>query len=340
MNGTMNNKIDFVITWVDGSDREWQRLKNSYLPGREDSHIDASGERYRDWGLLPYWFRAAEQYAPWVNKVHFVSCGQVPDWLNLSAPKLHLVSHEVFIPPDYLPTFNSNAIELNLHRIPGLGDQFVYFNDDFFLAAPTRPEDFFIGGLPCDCIEERPPEFCERILYNHIVVNDIIFANRHFERLPNRKEHRALWYSLNTPHISFRNLLMGLFRCRHFFGLNVHHLPQAYRKQTFSDVWEAEAEWMDETCRNRFRSESDMSHASLKYWQLLKGDFHPYNKRKFGRVFRIGEETADIISALGSRQYKAICLSDEHTIKDFEETKARLMAAFEETFPRKSSFER
>ncbi len=38
--------------------------------------------------------------------------------------------------------FSSPAIEAHLHRIPGLSKKFIYFNDDVFLGAPTKPEDF------------------------------------------------------------------------------------------------------------------------------------------------------------------------------------------------------
>ena len=34
----------------------------------------------------------------------------------------------------FLPTFSSPAIEANLHRIPGLSEHFLYFNDDVFLG--------------------------------------------------------------------------------------------------------------------------------------------------------------------------------------------------------------
>ena len=44
--------------------------------------------------------------------------------------------------------FSSPAIEANLHRIPGLSKKFIYFNDDVFLGAPTKPEDFLsVSGV-------------------------------------------------------------------------------------------------------------------------------------------------------------------------------------------------
>ena len=53
-------------------------------------------------------------------------------------------------PEEYLPTFNSHTIEMNLHRIKGLSEQFVYFNDDMFINKPMKPRDFFVHGKPCD----------------------------------------------------------------------------------------------------------------------------------------------------------------------------------------------
>lgn len=336
-------QIDFVIPWVDGNDPAWQQEKEFFLRRESQGQvrmIDATTERYRDWDILRYWFRAVERYAPWVHQVCFVTCGQVPEWLNLEAPKLRLIRHSDYIPERFLPTFSSHPIELNLHRIQGLSERFVYFNDDFFLTAPVAPEDFFDGGLPCDCIEERPIEFCSRDIYNHIQVNDIIFANRHFNRLENRKRNWQLWYSMKTPHITMRNLLLGGLRCRSFFGLHTHHLPQAYLKQTLEEVWSAEPDWLEETCSHRFRNQEDLSQFALKFWQLLSGHFSPYNKRAFGKVFCVGTELDEIVRAITTGQYRAICLNDGGDVADFDACQKRLAGAFECVLPEKSSFER
>ena len=54
--------IDFVLMWVDGSDPEWRALKDRYDTERKRAapgDADANGEcRYRDYGMLRYWFRA------------------------------------------------------------------------------------------------------------------------------------------------------------------------------------------------------------------------------------------------------------------------------------------
>ena len=88
--------------------------------------------------IFRYWFRAVERYAPWVNKVFLVTNGKFPDWINPDNPKLVLVKHDDYIPEEYLPTFNSCAIELHLHRIKDLSEHFVYFNDDTMLNGLTH----------------------------------------------------------------------------------------------------------------------------------------------------------------------------------------------------------
>ena len=101
-------KIDFVIPWVDGNDPAWQEERRKYKP---DTGADASAARYRDMGILKYWFRAVEAYAPWVNRIHFITWGHLPEWMNTDHPKLHIVNHKDYIPAEYLPTFNANPIE-------------------------------------------------------------------------------------------------------------------------------------------------------------------------------------------------------------------------------------
>ena len=69
MKETMD-KIDFVLPWVDGSDKEWLAQKRKYENSGERmarGDVDANSDcRYRDYGLLQYWFRAVERFAPWV----------------------------------------------------------------------------------------------------------------------------------------------------------------------------------------------------------------------------------------------------------------------------------
>lgn len=139
----MTPTIDIVYTWVDGGDPDYQRLvrEHASLPA------DSNPERYRDqFELLRYSLRSLCEYVPWAGQVHLVTCRpQVPPWLDRSCPRLRVVHHdEIFESPDHLPTFNCNAIESHLHRIPTSSDWFLYVNDDFLFGSPTLREDFLL----------------------------------------------------------------------------------------------------------------------------------------------------------------------------------------------------
>ena len=327
-------KIDFVIAWVDGSDPAWQAEKAKYRPAG-----DGSAVRYRDWDTLRYWFRAVEAYAPWVNRIHFLTWGHVPGWLNTEHPKLRVVRHEDFIPEAYLPTFSSHPIELNMHRIPGLSEQFVYFNDDFFLTAPVKPEDFFKNGVPRDSLEETPLRMSRREIMNSVNANDIIFLNRHFRKGQCRKAQWKKWYALRTPAVAVKNLLQTPFARMHFYGLNNHHLPQAYRKSTLEKVWELESEWLRETCSHKFRTAEDVSQCVFKYYQLATGTFEPVNKRKYGCWFPGGSDHQGAAKAIRQKKYRYICFNDSAGI-DFETAQKAITDAFEAVHPNKSTFEK
>lgn len=184
-----NVKIDFVIPWVDNSDQEWIK-KRAEFSNEDTGFMNRNDSRYRDLGLLRYWFRAVDLYAPWVNKIHFVTYGHYPDWLNLDHPKINLVKHEDYIPSDYLPTFSSHPIELNLHRIAGLADFFVYFNDDVFVNAPVTPKDFFSRGLPKDVAVRSIPVIGNS---GNICMNEINIINRELDFWVSFKKNIFKW---------------------------------------------------------------------------------------------------------------------------------------------------
>lgn len=112
----MAGKIDFVIPWVDGGDTEWLEEKKKYTVNKG---ADNSVNRYRDWDNLQYWFRGIEKFAPWVNRIHFITWGHLPEWLQCESSKAKCCQTENYIPKQYLPVFSANPIELNIHRLKG-----------------------------------------------------------------------------------------------------------------------------------------------------------------------------------------------------------------------------
>ena len=110
---------------------------------------DLVAGRYRDNDELRHSLRSLWFGCDWVRKIFVVTADQVPAWLDTEDERIEVVSHRDILPESCLPTFNSHAIEAALHRIEGLSEHFVYFNDDVFVGRPLRPDHFFTSsGLP------------------------------------------------------------------------------------------------------------------------------------------------------------------------------------------------
>ena len=333
-NDKIREEIDFVIAWVDGSDPLWINERKKY-----DSNPNNNEVRFRDWGLLRYWFRCVEKNTPWVRKIHFVTWGHVPAWLDTDHPKLHIVKHTDFIPEKYLPTFNSHTIELNLHRISGLADQFVYFNDDMFLTDEVQADYFFKNGLACDAFQLNPIQFVKDGI-GWINGSNIAVINEHFKmREVIKKNFFKVFHYHNGLKRNFKTLMLSIL-VPWFPGLNYWHLTTAFLKETFNEVWKAEPEIMDETCSCRFRSKSNVSQYLIKNWQLCTGRFEPMSVAS-GHCYHLDDKMA-IQAAEDIRQhkYKLICLNDTEKIRDLETCKKVLQESFAEVYPDVSSFEK
>lgn len=332
----MTQPIDIVVLWVNGNDPDWQRRYNQYAPEDKQIDIDASEERYRDWDCLRYWFRGIEQFAPWARRVHLVTSGEKPDWLNLDCPRLNWVKHEDFMPADYLPTFSSHAIENNLHRIEGLSEQFIYFNDDLYLLRPATPERFFRGGLPTDMAVVNTLQSDGQM--GHITLNDLDVINHHFRK---RQVLRRLgqWF---TPRYGLYLLrTLALLPWPRFSGLLDHHLPQGYLKHTFREVWDAEPALLDATCRHRFRHAGDVNQWLFRYWHLATGQFAPLNVMHDSVVYKLDDANfADAMETIRHQRKRVLVLNDSDKITDFAAKRQQMQAAFEAVLSQKSCFEK
>lgn len=330
--------IDFVILWVDGNDLAWQAEKSKYQPQKESENNSVN--RYRDWGLLPYWFRAVEKFAPWVRKIHFATWGHLPDFLNLNAPKLHIVRHDEFIPEEYLPTFSSHVIEMNIHRIPDLAEHFVYFNDDTFLLRSFQPEDFFRDGLPCTYGGEVPIELVGNIgTWLHAAVNDLGIVNAHFPKRESvakyGKKYRDKRYRWKD---NLRTLMLEKLHPDYFTGFKNLHAPAAYLKESFREIWEAEPEKLVSTCRDRFRTSDNVNQWVVLWWQIASGQFSPAIIDNL--VASINENTIDeLCLAIEKQSHDYICLNDPDESIGFEQLAGRLASSFSKILPEKSSYE-
>ena len=326
--------IDFVITWVDGGDPEWQKAYRHYCT--PDGSENTSPIRYRDWDTLRHWFRAVEEYAPWVRKIHFITWGHLPEWLDTSHPKLNIVRHEDYIPAEYLPTFASRPIELNMHRIEGLAERFVYFNDDMMLGRAVSPERFFQGGVPCDMARLSLISHCS---ISHAVLNMSEMINRRYTLWDVMKKYPSKWFS---PRYGLKNILktLNLAVWNTIPSLTDTHMPQPYLRSVFEQMWREEGEVLDRTCRSRQRSNDGVNCWVVRYEQLMSGRFEPISESDT-KLDTLGEERIDdICRYIREKRYAMYCLNDSTAIRDFEAVRDKLLDALQTILPNKCSYER
>ncbi|MCH4102292.1 stealth conserved region 3 domain-containing protein [Pediococcus acidilactici] len=331
----MEYKIDFVVTWVDSNDKKWASKKKSYQKIDKNQKINTDS-RYRDYDTLRFWFRAVEKYASWVNKIFLITDNQKPSWLNLENPKLQLVNHSDYIDPEYLPTFNSNVIELTISNIRELSENFVLFNDDTFLNDYVTPDYFFKRGVPRDLYAESPI-ISTKGSVAHAMVNDMEIINESFNKLEFYKRNWNKVFNLKNKAKLLRTV--ALLPNKNFSGMWNSHLPVSYNKKTFESVWNKYGDELRKTLKNKFRTPYDYNQWVMRYWQLASGNYE-VRDAKSGIVFDLGNTDGTVIkNEIKNRKHKMICLNDTDNVSDVQSLKKMLIDVFNQQFPNKSSYE-
>ncbi|MFI1989363.1 stealth conserved region 3 domain-containing protein [Actinoplanes sp. NPDC020271] len=281
--------IDVVYTWVDGSDPAWRRRRERALAEspwvRELHRQAASDSRWVSRDELRYSMRALHAFAPWVRHVHLVTDGQVPDWLDLDHPRLTLIRHEeIFGDDGALPTFNSQAIESRLHRIPGLAEHFLYFNDDVLLARPVTPDLFFTAGgltrfFPSPSLVDIAPRGPGDRPADAAAKNNRRLIEETFGRVPTRK-------MMHTPHPARRSVL--------------------------AEIESRFAEPVRATAGHRFRHPDDVSMLSSlqQYYAYLTGRAVPGTIRHRYADLADPSTPRKLATVLHDRDVDTLCLND------------------------------
>ena len=140
--------VDAVYTWVNDRDPYWNESYKRYREDYEKSGLDDTTDmsRFFNRDELKFSLRSVSRYLPWINHIYVFSNCSPPPWFDTGSSGVTWVDHESAIPAEYLPTFNSHVIESFLHRIPGLCEHFIYFNDDVFVNLPLSKDNFFLSN--------------------------------------------------------------------------------------------------------------------------------------------------------------------------------------------------
>lgn len=228
--------IDAVYTWVNHEDAGWKEMFAKHSPKERLSGDAAAHSRFLSRNELLYSIRSVQQYMPWIRNVFVLTNCAPPDWF-VPDKGVIWIDHAAVLKDVSLPTFSSHAIETSLHHIPGLSENFLYFNDDFFVNAPASPALFF-----------EPSGLSKSKLEGYGVVNG--------EFAPEDPDY------LNAARLG-ASLLAKRFGTA---PTRLHeHTPYALRVSVLKDIEQAFAEQLKITRANRFRAAGDLSIASFFY---------------------------------------------------------------------------
>lgn len=291
--------MDIVITYVNGLDPVWQKEYETF------TNTPIVEKRFRDWGTLRYLFRGIEVNMPFIRKVHLVVSGdsQVPEWLNRE--EVEVVLHRDIIPEQLLPTFNCNPIEMHLHNIKDLDEEYLYFNDDIFPLLPCKPTDFFREGRGVIRMSR------------HLLVMDMF---KQICRNSNRVAYEALG------------------RRPSYLFLRPQHVCTPMLKSEVQAVYDASKEKILGSMTPT-RSGKNINQYLFLDYMYLKGKI--INERLSKKHFSVGVVSArKLRDFIVNPTHKLTCVNDVKLSEErYEELRAALIAAFEERFPKKSKFE-
>lgn len=291
--------MDAVITYVNGSDPVWQQSYRQYIG------TSAVTKHFRDWGTLKYLLRGIETHLPFIRKVHLVVSGesQIPEWADRE--NLHIVLHEDIIPHEFLPVFNSTAIEMFLHRIDGLDEEVLYFNDDFFPVSDCRAEDFFEDGKA------------------FIRFSRHIFAGNMYKKHVRNSDRLARRAAGVAPSPVF---LRPQHTCYPMLRSESERLFAAVSQEILSSV-------------TRVRNEKNCNGGLYQSYLYHRGKTGP--ARVKGKYFSLALHSAERIGAyILHPERHFVCINDVQLDEaKFVRCRDTLHAAFDTKFPNKSRFE-
>ena len=259
------NAIDIVLPWVDGDDPTLNARRMSYMNnGAEAKHEDVAGSsRYKSLGEIQYCIASINIFAPFIRKIFIVTDGQDPKlepYLNDMFPGGHIpieiVDHKVIFKgyEQFLPVFNSRAIETLIWKIPGLSERFILMNDDFFFIGKTTEEDFFRGEK----------SVCYADWFSTSWAKFLRWVK------PKKKGHKTVGFK-----DSMLNAISLIGTPSKFLCLG--HTPRALRKSFYENFYRTNEEALIRNISHKFRHESQFNSQELFYM----------SEHKEGRVIQV-----------------------------------------------------
>lgn len=294
-------QMDAVITYVNGNDPVWKRDYEKY------TNVPVMEKRFRDWGTLKYLLRGIQTMMPFVHNVYLVVShpSQVPEWADTD--NLKIILHKDIIPEEYLPTFNCNPIEMHLHRIPGLSEEYLYFNDDMFPVGKCEPTEFFREGKGVIG------------MYRHLLSTNMY---KKICRLCDQVARR----------LAGKGSAMTFMRPQ--------HICSPMLKSVCTEIYDSDVSEIRHTSLCRTRLEDNLCQYVYIDYMYHKGLIIP--EKISNKHFSVGLASAGRLkNFLMNPDRKMVCINDvKLNDKKYAELREVILEAFETKFPDKSRFEK
>ena len=261
---------------------------------RNDGSAVAS-PRFRSWGTEELLIRCIRKNLPWVRAIYVILAreSQVQPWMEqgtINGPQLRVVFHKDFMPKEVLPTFNSRAIEMYLHRIPGLSEYFLYGNDDMFPMGGMGVEEFF-----------RPEADASGVVA--ALLPCLHYTKKAFN--PDNAFHLACMNGLNFVASHFG---------QHFedYWLRVGHNVVPMVRSTCEMFWERWPKKMQASV-TKFRLSQNYNQYIYSWWQILSGQ---YVEHRAPRCYvSVGDGVEKIREAIRTAD-GLLCINDNNSVND------------------------
>ena len=302
-NAVADRSIDLLITYVNGSDRQWINDYIKYTKTRNPTAV-----RFRSWGTLKYLFRGIDTYMPFIRNIVLILArqSQVPVWVNKD--NVRIVYHEDFIPKQHLPTFNSCTIESFFWNIPDLTDKVIYFNDDMFPIRPLSVDDFFTGDLPNIKFTE-PESYSERTIF--------------------RAQCRSS--------IDLITNVLGLPKFKPGKIVRPYHISSSITKDSMQAISSLCKDAIGNVA-TMLRNPKNVNQYIYLYYHYFTGNY--VDKTVDYKYFELNESNiSNIINAISNGEHKMVCLNDSDKLKDYARVRYLLQTCFERKFPTKCRYE-
>ena len=336
-NSNYNYPVDLVYLWCDDGEENWRKkrlfyqqqagyqLDNSATKGRFESHDE-----------LKYSLRSVEKNIPWINHIYIITDGQTPSFLNLNHSKITIVDHKEILPQQYLPQFNSVAIEFGITNIPNLSEYFLYANDDMLFATPHDKSFYFTpDGKPIHRLsqgQKKAKKYHIPLFLYWLLVRLVIYM-RH--DLYSKTCLNAI------DHVMLRTGKLFLFSPGH--GIDPYRKSLLKKYNSLPGMQKA----ITRTLSHKFRSSEDLQRYIYSCWGLAFNEFEkvPIKSLRFPGSENFTEEEIDLAYITDPQLFdtkfkgvaKQLCLNDtENSSPEFGKFANKLLSKL---FPQKSQFE-